>query len=136
MGYPQIMLIGGKQQSDKLEICRQGRQPSRAQNMCNRFCPAPLGIVLWCSKLEFDVSSERVIPNQFSFLVWESPSNSRQPIVIQPVLSYRFPEFIHEKLYSYSGDCHASVRYFIAMTEHSMARQISNLLFPRRIRSQ
>ena len=42
-------------------------------------------------------------------LVWESPSNSRQPIVIQSVLSCRFPEFIHEKWYVYSGDCHASV---------------------------
>ena len=32
-------------------------------------------------------------------LVWESPSNYGQPIVIQTVLLYRFPEFIHEKWY-------------------------------------
>ena len=43
-------------------------------------------------------------------LVWESPSNSRQPIVIQTVLSCRFPEFILEKWCFYPGDCHASVR--------------------------
>ena len=36
---------------EKLGICPQGGRPSRAQNMCYRFCPAPLGIVLWCSKL-------------------------------------------------------------------------------------
>ena len=29
---------------------------------------------------------------------------------------HRFPEFIHEKMCPYPGDCHASVRYFIAMT--------------------
>ena len=32
-------------------------------------------------------------------LVWESPSNFGQSIVIQSVLLHRFPEFIHEKLY-------------------------------------
>ncbi len=37
--------------TDKLGICRQGRQPSRAQDVCNRFCPAPLGIVLCFGKL-------------------------------------------------------------------------------------
>ena len=31
----------------------------------------------------------------------------------------RFPVFIHEKLCFYPGDCHASVRYFIAMTRNS-----------------
>ena len=41
--------------------------------------------------------SEQVIPNQFAFLMWESPSNYGQPIVIQAVLLYRFPEFIYEK---------------------------------------
>ena len=55
-------------------------------------------------------------------LVWESPSNSSQPIVIQTVLTFRFPDFFHEKLYSYPGDCHASVRYFIAMTGKSAPR--------------
>ena len=43
-------------------------------------------------------------------LVWESPSNFGQHIVIQTVLSRHFPEFIHEKLYFFPGDCHASVR--------------------------
>ena len=45
-------------------------------------------------------SNNTVIPNQFSFLVWESPSNSGLLIVMQTVLLYRFPEFIHEKRYS------------------------------------
>ena len=79
-------------------------------------------------KLEFvgedRTSNNIVIPNQCALLLWESPSNSRLPIVIQVVLFYRFPEFIHEKLCFYPGDCHASVRYFIAMTGNSMARQI------------
>ena len=52
-------------------------------------------------------------------LVWESPSNFGKPIVIQAVLSCRIPEFSHEKSCFYSGDCHASVRYFIAMTGNS-----------------
>ena len=43
-------------------------------------------------------------------LAWESPSNSGLPIVIQTVLSCHFPEFIHEKWYFYSGDCHTSLR--------------------------
>ena len=33
---------------------RMGGQPSRALDMCSRFCPAPLGIVLRCDKLEFN----------------------------------------------------------------------------------
>ena len=33
-------------------------------------------------------------------LVWESPSNFGLLIVMQTVLLYRFPEFIHEKWYS------------------------------------
>ena len=46
-------------------------------------------------------------------------------IVIQAVLFYRFPEFIHEKLYSYPGDCHTSdVGHWFAMTGKSAARQI------------
>ena len=59
-------------------------------------------------------------------LVWESPSNSGQPIVIQSVLSYRFPVSIHEKWYFYPGDCHASVRYFIAMTGNSINSNLSD----------
>ena len=43
-------------------------------------------------------------------LVWESPSNFGQLIVIQSVLICRYPEFIHEKWCLYPGDCHASVR--------------------------
>ena len=58
--------------------------------MCGRFCPAPLGIVLWCSKLEFGEGSQGIEQHCHSepvrTLVWESPSNSRQPIVIQTVL--------------------------------------------------
>ena len=38
---------------------------------------------------------------------------------MQTVLLYRFPEFFHERWYVYPGDCHASVRYFIAMTSNS-----------------
>ena len=38
---------------DKLEFGPQGGQPGRAQDMCSRFCPAPLGNVLWFDKLEF-----------------------------------------------------------------------------------
>ena len=81
--------------------------------VCNRSQPDPLGIVLWCDKLEFGEGNQRIEQHCHSepvrTLVWESPSNSRQPIVIQSVLSCRFPEFIHEKWYVYSGDCHASV---------------------------
>ena len=36
-----------------MEFGPQGGRPSRAQDMCSRFCPAPLGIVLWFDKLEF-----------------------------------------------------------------------------------
>ena len=43
-------------------------------------------------------------------LVWESPSNSVRPIVIQAVLLHCFPDFIHERRYFYPGDCHTSVR--------------------------
>ena len=57
-------------------------------------------------------------------LVWESPSNFGLSIVIQTVLLHRFLEFIQEKWHFYPGDCHASVRYFIAMTRNSIARQI------------
>ena len=38
---------------------------------------------------------------------------------------YNSPEFIHGKLYFYSGDCHASVRYFIAMTGNSINSQFT-----------
>ena len=36
-------------------------------------------------------SNNTVIPNQSAFLVWESPSKSEQPIVIQAVLLHHFP---------------------------------------------
>ena len=68
---------------------------------------------------EVGASNSIVIPNQCALLSWESPSNSGQPIVIQTVLSCRFPASIHEKWYFYLGDCHASVSYFIAMTWNS-----------------
>ena len=54
--------------SIQIGIWRQGRQPSRAFHLRNRKFPDPLGIVLWCSKLEFAEGSQgieqRVIPNQ------------------------------------------------------------------------
>ena len=43
-------------------------------------------------------------------LVWQSPSNFGLHIVIQTVLLRCFLEFLHERRYVYSGDCHASVR--------------------------
>ncbi|MGN1027659.1 MAG: hypothetical protein ACI4P4_14800 [Faecousia sp.] len=76
-------------------------------------------------KLEFGGPSKRVIATPARTLVWQSPSNFGQTIVIQIVPTCRFPEFFHEKLYSYPGDCHASVSYFIAMTGNS-----SNSIFP------
>ena len=51
----------------------------------------------WNLQRKDRASNNIVIPNQSAFLVWESPSNSGQPIVIQTVLLYRFLEFIHEK---------------------------------------
>ena len=75
------MLFGGTGQIDKLE-----------------FAEGSQGIEQLCH-------SEPVLK-----LVWESPSNSGQLIVIQTVLFCRFPEFIHEKLCFYPGDCHASLR--------------------------
>ena len=71
--------------------------------VCFRSLPDPLGIVLWRGKLEFVEVSAR--PEQHCHsepvrrLQWESPSNFRQPIVIQTVLLRRFLEFIHEKWY-------------------------------------
>ena len=94
------MYVGFPQQTDKLEFARRAGGQVVTNVVCDRFHPDPLGIVLWYSKLEFDASSERVIPNQFAFLVWESPSNFGLLIVMQTVLLYRFPEFIHEKWYS------------------------------------
>ena len=70
---------------------------------CNRFHPDPLGIVLWRYKLEFEEGSagpeQHCHSEPVRTLVWESPSNYGQTIVIQTVLLYRFPEFIHEKWY-------------------------------------
>ena len=58
-------------------------------------------------------------------LVWESPSNFGQPIVIQTVLLRCFLEFFHEKWYFYPGDSHTSdVGHWFAMTGKSIARQI------------
>ena len=37
----------------QIGICPQGGRPSRAQDRCSRFCPDPLGIVLWFDKLDF-----------------------------------------------------------------------------------
>ena len=82
-----------------------------------------IGIPWQAEKLEFGEEKPGIEQHCHSepvrTLVWESPSNFRLPIVIQVILSCRFPEFIHEKGYFYPGDCHASVRYFIAMTWNS-----------------
>ena len=59
---------------------------------------------------EARASNNTVIPNQFAFLVWESPSNSWKLFVIQFVLSCRSLVSIHEKWYVYPGDCHTSLR--------------------------
>ena len=77
----QYMLIGFRQQNDKLE-----------------FVEERLGIEQRCH-------SEPV-----RRLVWESPSKSEQPIVIQAVLLHCFPDFIHERRYFYPGDCHARLQ--------------------------
>lgn len=72
-------------------------------------------------KLEFGALLERVIPNPSAFMVWESPSNSRLPIVIRVVLFCCFPEFIHEKLYFSPGDCNTSdIGHWFAMTGNSL----------------
>ena len=62
-----------------------------------RFSPAArrfhfmyIGFPLETDKLEFGGPSERVIPNQSAFLVWESPSNSVLSIVIQTILFVPF----------------------------------------------
>ena len=60
-----------------------------------------IGIPWQTEKLEFGEEKPGIEQHCHSepvrTLVWESPSNSRQPIVIQAVLLYRFPEFIYEK---------------------------------------
>ena len=118
------MVIDFRENTDKLEFARRAGGQVVTGVVCNRFHPDPLGIVLWRYKSEF--VEERLGIEQHCHsepvrrLVWESPSNSRQPIVIQSVLLCRFPGFIHEKWYVYPWDCHASVRYFIAMTGNSI----------------
>ena len=67
-------------------------------------------------------SNNAVIPNQSAFLVWESPSKSEQPIVVQAVLLHCFPDFIHERRYFYPGDCHARKANWLAMTGNSIPR--------------
>ena len=100
---------------DKLEFARRAGGQVVTGVVRNRSQPDPLGIVLLCGKIgnlkrEVRAPNNTVIPNQCALLSWESPSNSRRPIVIQSVLICRFPGFIHEKWYVYPGDCHASVR--------------------------
>ena len=63
-----------------------------------------IGFCKYIGKLEFVEGSAP--PEQHCHsepvlkLVWESPSNSGLLIVMQTVLLYRLPEFIHEKRYS------------------------------------
>ena len=78
--------IGLMQKREKLEFVGRADSQVVTNVVCNRFHPDPLGIVLWRYKSEFVGPSEHVIPNQCALLSWESPSNSRQPIVIQIVL--------------------------------------------------
>ena len=61
-------------------------------------------------------------------LVWESPSNSRYLIVIQNISFDPFSGiglYVIEKWCFYPGDCHTSVRYFIAMTGNSPNTNLS-----------
>ena len=111
MRHPPAWLSGGGSQwkSPSFRIDA-GQRSSRAQDMCSRFCPAPLGIVLWYGKLEFDAPSEHVIPSQCAH--WRGNlhriprclSSYRLPFL------YYFPKFVHEKWCVYPGDCHASLR--------------------------
>ena len=126
------MLIGLPQQNDKLEFVgelgidslRRGRVSRPfAQQPIYRFAQPfweifPLAAggetpPLRPYKLKFGEEKPGIEQHCHSepvrTLVWESPSNFRLPIVIQVILSCRFPEFIHEKGYFYPGDCHASV---------------------------
>ena len=72
-----------------------------------------IGFTQQTDKLDFDEERPGIEQHCHSEpvrrLVWESPSNFVLPIVIQTDLTCRFPEFIQEKWYVYSGDCHASV---------------------------
>ena len=62
-----------------------------------------IGFVYQTGKLDFVEESWGIEQHCHSepvrTLVWESPSNFGQPIVIQTVLLHRFLEFIHEKKY-------------------------------------
>ena len=83
------------QQFGKLEFARRAGGQVVTNVVCNRFHPDPLGIVLWRYKSEF--VEERLGIEQHCRsepvrrLVWESPSKSEQPIVIQAVLLHHFP---------------------------------------------
>ena len=89
------MLIGITQQNDKLEFARRAGGQVVTNVVCKRFHLDPLGIVLWYANLEFAEGSQGVVQHCHSepvrTLVWESPSKSEQPIVIQAVLLHHFP---------------------------------------------
>ena len=89
------MVIDFRENTDKLEFARRAGGQVVTGVVCNRFHPDPLGIVLWRYKLEFEEGSAG--PEQHCHsepartLVWESPSYFGLPIVMQSVLSCRFP---------------------------------------------
>ena len=89
------MLIHERDSQTNWEFARRAGGQVVTNVVCNRFHPDPLGIVLWRYKLEFEEGSAG--PEQHCHsepartLVWESPSNFGLPIVMQSVLSCRFP---------------------------------------------
>ena len=75
-------------------------------------------------KLEFVEPSERVIPNQFAFLVWESPSNFGQPIVIQTALFVPLSGIFPREVVLLTRRLPRQFENWLAMTGKSAARQI------------
>ena len=97
------MVIGFRTHTDKLEFVGRADSQVVTNVVCNRFHPDPLGIVLWRYKSEFVGPSEHVIPNQCAH--W-CGNLHRIPCGLSSYrlsFLYRFPEFIHEKLYFLSN---------------------------------
>ena len=91
-------LIGLTRQYDKLEFVGRADSQVVTNVVCFRSHPDPLGIVFYAQ-----IGIWRAVRTCHSepvrTLVWESPSTFGYLIVIQTVLSLRFPEFVHEKWY-------------------------------------
>ena len=111
-------------QTAKLEFARRAGGQVVTNVVCNRSLPDPLGIVLWRYKSEFVGPSEHVIPNQCALLSWESPSNSRRPIVIQTVLFVPFSGILPREVVRLTGGLPHQSEDWFAMTGNSIARQI------------